>query len=264
MKKSSVAWALCALMVAPAAALAQNVAIVNGKSVPKSRVDALMQQVQRQGQQITPDIERRVRDEVVMREIFAQEAERRGLAGSRSYRSQMEMARQSILVGELFRDFTEKNKIGDAEIKAEYDKLKGQNSEKEFRARHILVEKEDEAKDLIKQIQGGAKFEDLAKKSSKDPGSAQNGGDLDWATPGSYVREFSEAMVKLAKGGMTESPVKSQFGYHVIMLEDVREAQFPPIDEVRPQLQQRLQQQQVTKFRDAMRAKAKTDYKFVE
>jgi peptidyl-prolyl cis-trans isomerase C len=265
MKKCFVAAPLLAAsigLLAPLAAMAQNVAIVNGKAVPKSRVDTLMTQVARQGQQATPELERQVRDEVVMREIFMQEAVRRGITAKASYRNQMELARQTITIRELFTDYQEKNKIGDAEVMAEYDKLKSQNGEKEYRARHILVEQESEAKDLIAQIKGGAKFEDLAKKSSKDPGSAQNGGDLDWATPGSYVREFSEAMAQLSKGGMTETPVKSQFGWHVIKLEDVRDAQFPPVDEVKPQILQRLQQAQMTKFRDEMRAKAKTDYKF--
>ena len=265
MKKSRVALSVLAaaagLMLSMGAS-AQNIAIVNGKAVPKARVDALLAQAAKQGQQRTPELERQVRDEVVMREIFMQEAQRRGIAGRESFREQMELARQSIMIRELFVDYQQTNKIGDAEVQAEYDKLKSQNGEKEFRARHILVEKEDEAKALIAQIKGGAKFEDLAKKSSKDPGSAQNGGDLDWAAPGSYVREFSEAMVKLAKGGMTEAPVKSQFGWHVIKLEDVREAQFPPIEEVRPQIAQRLQQMQIAKFRDDLRSKAKTDYKF--
>lgn len=254
--------ALACAAVFPLAAAAQNIAIVNGKPVPKARVDALMQQVSRSGQQLPPDIEPRVRDEVVMREIYMQEAEKRGLAGSAEYKQQMEMARQQILIGVLFEDYRKKNPVTDADAKAEYEKFKAANSGTEYRARHILVEKEEEAKALIKQINGGAKFEDVAKKSSKDPGSAANGGDLDYAAPGSYVPEFSQAMVKLKKGEMTAEPVKSQFGWHIIKLEDSREAQFPPFEEVKPQIQQRLQQQKLAAFRDEMRSKAKTDYKF--
>ena len=164
---------------------------------------------------------------------------------------------------ELFADFTKKNPVTEEDMKAEYDAVKAKaGAEKEFRARHILVEKEDDAKALIAQIKGGAKFEDLAKKNSKDPGSAQNGGDLDWAQPGNYVPEFSAAMTKLEKGKFTETPVKSQFGYHIIMLEDVRESKFPSYDEVKPQIQQKLAQEKMAKFRDSLKSKARTDYKF--
>ena len=148
------------------------------------------------------------------------------------------------------------------DIQAEYDKFKSQSGGTEYRARHILVEKEDEAKALIAQIKGGAKFEDLAKKNSKDPGSGENGGDLDFAAPGAYVPEFSQAMVKLKKGEMTEVPVKSQFGWHIIKVVDTREAQFPPLEEVKPQIQQHLAQQKMVQFRDEIRTKSKTDYKF--
>ena len=255
--------ALAALLAAPLTARAQNIAIVNGKAVPKARVEALMSQATKQGgQQRTPELEQQVRDEVVLREIFMQEAEKRGLAGSAEYRQQMEFARQTLLIRELFADFQKKNPVTDADVQAEYEKFKSQSGGTEYRARHILVEKEDEAKALVAQIKGGAKFEDLAKKNSKDPGSGENGGDLDFAAPGAYVPEFSQAMVKLKKGEMTETPVKSQFGWHIIKLEDTREAKFPPLEEVKAQIQQRIGQQKLAEFRDGIRAKAKTDYKF--
>ena len=255
--------ALCAATAWPLAALAQNITTVNGKPVPKARADALMSQATKQGGQAkTPELETQVRDEVVLREMFMQEAEKRGMAQSTEYKTQMELARQTILIRELFNDFNKKNPVTDGEIQAEYDKFKGQASGTEYRARHILVEKEDDAKGLIAQIKGGASFEDLAKKNSKDPGSGQNGGDLDFANPGSYVPEFSQALFKLKKGEMTEAPVKSQFGFHIIRLEDTREAKFPPLEEVKPQIQQRLNQMKMAKFRDEIRAKAKTDYKF--
>jgi peptidyl-prolyl cis-trans isomerase C len=267
MKKSSVSArvtlaVLFAALLVPLAAMAQNVTFVNGKPVPKSRVDALLVQATRQGQPKTPELEKQARDEVVLREMFMQEAEKRGLAASADYKQQMEFARQTILIRELFSDFQKKNPVTDAEVTAEYAKLKAQASGTEYRARHILVEKEDDAKALIAQIKGGAKFEDVAKKNSKDPGSAENGGDLDFANPGSYVPEFSQALVKLKKGEMTDTPVKSQFGYHIIQLEDTREAKFPGLAEVKGQIEQRLSQQKLAKFRDDIRAKAKTDYKF--
>ena len=258
--------ALAASLLAPGLAAAQNIATVNGKPVPKARVDALMTQVQQQaqaqGQQLPPDMERQVKDEVVLREIFVQEAEKRGLPASQNYKLQMENARQTILIRELFSDYAKKNPVSDAEIQAEYDKFRAQAADKEYHARHILVEKEDETKALIAEIKGGKSFEEVAKRASKDPGSAANGGDLDWATPNSYVPEFSQAMTKLQKGGMTEEPVKSQFGWHIVKLEDVRDAQVPSLEEVKPQIQQRLGQQRLAEFRDQLKSRAKTDYKF--
>lgn len=267
MKKSFfVASVLLAALGSAPVANAQNIAVVNGKPVPKARVDTIIVQVQKQasarGQQLPPDIDKMVRDKVVTDEILSQEAERRGLAGSSDFKAQMELARQSILIGLLSADIDKKAAVSDADVQKEYDKFKAQSSGTEYRVRHILVEKEDDAKALVTQLKAGAKFEDLAKKSSKDPGSAENGGDLDFANPSAYVPEFSQAMVKLKKGEYTDVPVKSQFGYHIIRLEDTRSAQLPPLAEVKAQIQQRLAQQKAVAFRDELKAKAKTDYKF--
>lgn len=257
---------LAAAGLASLAAQAQNIAVVNGKPVPKARVDAIVAQVQKQaaarGQQLPPDFDKLVRDKVVTDEILTQEAERRGLAASPDFKQQMELARQSILIGLLSQDLDKTSKVTDAEIQKEYDKFKAQASGTEYKVHHILVEKEDEAKAIIAQLKAGAKFEDLAKKNSKDPGSAPSGGELDFASPSSYVPEFSQAMVALKKGETTETPVKTQFGYHIIRLDDTRPAQFPALADVKPQIQQRLAQQKAQAFRDELRAKAKTDYKF--
>jgi peptidyl-prolyl cis-trans isomerase C len=249
--------ALAGAMAAPA--FAQNVAIVNGKAVPKERLEALAQQVARSGRPVTPDMQGQLRDEVITREVFAQEAVARGLDATDDYKNQLELTKQSLLIRELFTDYQKKNPVTDAEVKAEFDKFAAANAGKEYRARHILVEKEDQAKDIIAKIKKGAKFEDLAKKLSKDPGSGANGGDLDWANPSGYVKEFSEALVALGKGKMTETPVKSQFGFHVIRLDDVRDAQLPKFDEVKPQIAQQLLQQRMGKFQEDLRAKAKIE-----
>jgi peptidyl-prolyl cis-trans isomerase C len=254
--------AACVALALPMAAQAQNIAVVNGKAVPKARADALIQQVTRSGQQLPPGSDQRIRDETVLREIFAQEAERRGIQASAEYRAQLELARQSILIREMFEDFRKKNPATDAEAKAEYDKFKAQASGTEYRASHILVEKEEEAKALIAQIKGGAKFEDLAKKNSKDPGSGERGGDLDFAKPDAYVPEFGKAMAALKKGEMTDTPVKSQFGFHIIRLDDTREAQFPAFNDVKDQIKQRLEQTKLQDFQEKLRKSAKTDYKF--
>jgi peptidyl-prolyl cis-trans isomerase C len=255
--------ALAVALSAAMAAQAQNVTVVNGKAVPKTRVEALLKSAVKPGQPITPELETRARDIVVMQEIFTQEAERRGLAASADYKTQMELARTRVLADALRQDFEKKNPVTDAETKAEYDRVKAEaGSGTEYHARHILVEKEDDAKALIAQLKAGAKFDELAKKNSKDTGSAENGGDLDWAAPSSYVPEFSQAMTKLKKGEYTQEPVKSQFGYHVILLEDTRQQQFPAYEEVKPQIEQRLQQVKLQKFMEDLRSKAKTDYKF--
>ena len=251
-----------AVLVAPLAAHAQNIATVNGKPVPKSRVDTLIQQATRGGQQVTPEMQNQARDQVVLREIFAQEAARLGLAAKPDFAAQLALARESILIRDLFEDYRKKNPITDAAAQAEYDKFKAQSAGTEYRARHILVEKEEDAKALITQIKGGAKFEDLAKKNSKDTGSAENGGDLDFAKPENYVPEFSGALVKLKKGEMTDAPVKSQFGWHIIKLEDTREATFPGFEEVKGQIKQRLEQVKLQAYQEELRSKAKTDYKF--
>ena len=156
-----VAAALLGTVVLPASA--QNLAIVNGKPVPSARAEALKQQVERSGRPITPEVEGQIKEEVIAREIFMQEAKKRGLEGSAEYKNQLELARQTILIRELFADYQKKNPVTDAEIQAEYDKFVAANSGKEYKASHILVESEDQAKAIIAQIKGGAKFEDIAK-----------------------------------------------------------------------------------------------------
>ena len=248
---------LASAMAVPAAA--QNLAIVNGKPVPSSRVEALAQQLARSGRPVTPEMMGQLKDEVIARELFVQEAQKQGLDSSDEFKTQLELTRQTVLIRELFANYQKTNGVTDAELKAEYDKMAAANSGKEYRARHILVEKAAEAKAIVASIKKGAKFEDIAKKQSKDPGSGANGGDLDWANAGSFVKEFSDAMVNLAKGKMTDTPVKTQFGYHIIRLDDMREAQAPKFDEVKPQIAQQLNQQKLIKFQDELRAKAKIE-----
>ena len=255
MKKQMLSAALVALLASPV--LAQNLAVVNGKPVPSSRVKALQQQVEASGRPVTPEVMAQIKEELIAREVFMQEARKRGLDASEDYKSQLELARQTILIRQLFADFQKKNPVTDADIQGEYDKFVKENGGKEYRARHILVETESDANALIAEIKKGGSFEELAKKASKDPGSGANGGDLDWAAAGSYVPEFSDAMVKLAKGQMTDAPIKSQFGFHIIRVDDVREAQLPKLDEVKPQISQQLPQQKLAKFQEDLRAKAK-------
>lgn len=260
MKKQLLTIAAAALLaVGTQSALAQNIAIVNGKAVPKTRLDALAQQVAKAGRPVTPEMQGQLREEVIAREVFMQEAEKQGLTASDDFKTQMELARQTILIRSLFADYQQKNKVTDAELKAEYDKFAAANGGKEYKARHILVEKELDAKAIIASIKKGGKFEDIAKKQSKDPGSGANGGDLDWANPSSYVAEFTEAMLKLTKGQMTENPVKTQFGYHVIRVDDIRTAQLPAFEELKPQISQQIEQQRLGAYQQGLREKAKVE-----
>jgi peptidyl-prolyl cis-trans isomerase C len=260
MKKHVIATTLAAIVAGLSAnAIAQNIAIVNGKAVPKSRIAALEQQVARSGRPITPEVEEQIKTEVIAREIFMQEAQKSGLDATDDYKSQLELARQTILIRQLFANFMEKNPVTEADAKAEYDKLVASNKGSEYHARHILVETEAQANDIIAKLKKGAKFDELAKKLSKDPGSGANGGDLGWAAPGNYVKEFSDALMALKKGETTQTPVKSQFGYHIIRLEETRETQAPKFDDVKTQLIQQMQQQRLNAYQDELRSKAKVE-----
>ena len=257
MKMTLSALTAAVLIVSAPWAAAQNVAIVNGKAVPTARIDALVKQIEGSGRAVDDTVRAQIREEVILREIFMQEAVKRGVGTTPEFKNQMELARQTIMIRSLFSEFQKNNPVTDAEVQAEYDKFAAANSGKEFRARHILVEKKDEAEAIIASIKKGGKFEDIAKKQSKDPGSGANGGDLDWAPAASYVPEFSQAMVKLDKGQMTDAPVQTQFGWHIIRVDDVRQAELPKLEEVKAQIVQQMTQQKLTKFQQELREKAK-------
>ncbi len=235
---------------------AQNIAVVNGKPIPKTRLDAMLKEISRSGQPVNDQMKDSVREELISREIMYQAALKYNAPKSPEVQNQIELAKQTIMIRAMVQEFMEKNKPTDQELKAEYEKIKQMAGDKEYRARHILVESEDEAKSLIEQLQKGAKFEELAKKS-KDPGSAQNGGDLEWNVPSTFVPEFSNAMVALEKGKFTETPVKSQFGFHIIKLEDIREVKAPEFEQVKSQLLQELQRQKLQKLQADLRKNAK-------
>ena len=245
--------------VAATNAQAQNLAVVNGKAIPTSRMEPFLQQAAGSGKPVTDDVKAQIKDEIITREVFAQEAQKHGMDATENFKTQMELARQSILIRELLTEYQKTNPVTDAEIKAEYDMFVANNGGKEYHARHILVATEAEAKAIIAQLKKGGKFDVIAKKSSKDPGSGANGGDLDWANPKSYVKEFSEALVALKKGQTTEAAVKTQFGFHIIRLEDVRDAKLPAFDEIKPQIAQKLGQVKVDAYRKELLSKAKVE-----
>jgi peptidyl-prolyl cis-trans isomerase C len=238
--------------------LAQNVAVVNGKAIPSNRADILMKQLEQQGQKDSPELRKAVREELINREILTQAADKQGLGNTAEIKNQLEMNRQMFAISNLFADYLKKNQPKEEEIKAEYDSFKAQTSDKEYRARHILVDKEEDAKAIIEKLKAGEKFEELAKRS-KDTASATNGGELNWAVPNMYVQPFAEALMALKKDAITDTPVKTQYGYHVIQLQDIRPTVFPNIDNVRPRIIEVLNQKKLTEFQKELRKKAKVE-----
>jgi peptidyl-prolyl cis-trans isomerase C len=239
-----------------AAAPKADAAAPAGKALyPQPQYDFMVKERLAQGAQDTPELRQAVREELNTRELLAREAKKQGIDKSADMKAQMDLAAQTILVRAYVTDWLKKNPIPDAELHKEYDAIKGQIGDKEYKVRHILVDKEDEAKEIIAELQKGAKFEDLAKARSKDPGSKDKGGDLDWNAPTNFVKPFGDAMKSTPKGKFTAQPVQTQFGWHVIEVDDVRDAKVPTFDEVKPQLQQRMQAQWLDKYFKDLRAK---------
>jgi peptidyl-prolyl cis-trans isomerase C len=249
--------AVAASLAVAAPALAQTggakAATVNGVVIPKSRVEAI---IKAQGQPDSEQLRQAVTEKLIELEALAQEAQKKGLAKSPDVVQQLDFQKQQTLAAALVADYAKNNPVSDDAAKAEYERVKSQMGSTEYKVRHILVASEADAQDAIKRLQSGAKFEDIAKAVSKDPGSKDRGGELEWQVPAGYVKPFSEAMVKLQKGQFTPTPVQTQFGWHVIQLEDTRPVKIPPYDEVKNEVKQRLQQQQVQKYIQEVRGKA--------
>jgi peptidyl-prolyl cis-trans isomerase C len=242
------------------AADSATIAKVNGVAVPRARQDLLMQQqAQQRGMPDNDQTRAMVRDELINREVLAQEAQKSGVAKNQEVQTQMDLARHEVLVSAYLRDWVRKNPVSDTEVQKEYERAKAKAGDKEYKARHILLETEEEAKNLIAELKKGGKFEELASKNSKDSGSAPRGGDLDWNVPAAFDKQFSDAMIKLEKGKYTEAPVRTRFGFHVIQLDDVRQVKFPALNEVRQRIQQQLVQGKIDELMKSLRAKAKIE-----
>lgn len=238
---------------------AKAVVTVNGSAIPQERIDFFVKQATSRGQPDTPELRKEATNELISRELMAQEANKKGLDKDPEVTAQAELAKQSILVGAFIQDYLKANPITDEAIKAEYEKLKAQIGDKEYKVRHILVTKEEEAKVIIAQLKKGAKFDKLASEKSIDTGSKDKGGDLNWITPSTVVKPFGDALLKLKKGQYTQEPVESQYGWHVIKFEEERPVKAPALDAIKPQLAQRLQQEQIQKSITELRAKAKIE-----
>jgi len=233
-------------------------ALVNGVAIPKARVDMRVKAAAQQGQPESDEMRKAIREDLINLEVISQTAAKNGLDKQADTAQQLELARQSVLAGAFVQDFVKNNPVSTDAMKQEYETMKARVGNKEFKLSHILVESEDEAKKAAAEIKKGAKFSKVAKSKSKDPGSKDNGGDLGWAVPSNFVQPFAEAAMKLGKGQVS-APVQTQFGWHIIKLEDTRELKVPTFDEMKPQLEKRMQQQAIQKLIEDLRAKAKIE-----
>lgn len=241
---SRVATTVFAAFLAGAAWANEPYAVVNDKAIPAAHAAVMMAEQQAQGAPDSPQLREAVREELIRREVLSQAAAKTGLDRREDVLAQMDLARQAVLIRAYVQDFIANNPISSADLEREYESIKSRMGGKEYLPRHVLVETENQAKAIIARLRAGEAFEVLASESL-DPGSRDRGGELGWSNPGMFVEPFAEAMITLEKGQFSQTPVQTQFGYHVIQMQDVRDVQAPPLAEVAPQLEQRLQQQKL-------------------
>ena len=266
----------CALALAlPAAALAQlpgkepakpaavpatgPVATVNGTAIPRARMDTVLRIQKERGIPDSDQVRAQIREVLINNELLNQEAVRSGLAKKPEIQQQIDLSRTEVVAGAMVQEYLRTHAVGDADIKKEYERLKSEAGAREYKVRHILVASEDEAKQVIADLKKGTKFEEIAQKRSIDEGTKPRGGELDWTPPGNLEKSFADAMVKLQKGGTSETPVRTRYGFHVIRLDDMRELRFPEMEQVRSQIQQRMVTQRIEGFLKDLRAKAKVE-----
>jgi len=238
----------------------KSAAMVNGVSIPQARIDLRVKAAAAQGQPDTPELRKAIREDMINLELLAQEATKKGLDKNPEVIQQIDLARESVLVSAFVQDYAQTHPISDDQLMQEYEKLKANLGGSEYSVSHILVDSEDEAKAIIAQLgKKKSKFDKIAKEKSKDAGSAEKGGSLGWSVPSNFVPPFANAMLSLKKGEYTKEPVKTQFGWHIIKLDNVRSLKLPTFEELKPQIQQRLQQQAVQNMITDLRSKAKIE-----
>jgi peptidyl-prolyl cis-trans isomerase C len=235
-------------------------ATVNGIPISKSRVDMLAKQAVSAGKPDTPESRTTIIDNLALQMLAAEEAVKTGLDKSPEVMDHIDLVKQSVLANAYVQDLIKVSTVTDDVLKAEYERIKATITGTEYKARHILVEKEEEAKDIIGKLKSDpASFEKLAMEKSIDSSSKTRGGELGWFDLGRMVPEFGAAVSKLEKGMLTQEPVKTQYGYHVIQLEDSKPIEAPPFDEVKAHLAQQVQQQNLQKQMADLKSKAKIE-----
>ena len=250
--------ALLAIAAGAQAADEKAAALVNGVAIPQARVDIRVKAAAQQGQPDSPELRKAIRDDLINLEVISQAATKNGLDKQPETAQQLELARESVLAGAFVQDYAKSHPISDDMLKQEYETLKKRVGTKEYKLSHILVQTEDEAKKAAAEVKKGAKFAKVAKAKSKDPGSKDNGGELGWAVPSNFVQPFGDAVLKLSKGQVSD-PVQTQYGWHIIKLEDTRDLKVPTFEEMKPNLEKRLQQQALQNAIEEMRSKAKIE-----
>jgi len=235
---------------------AQNVAVVNGKAIPKARADFMISEMVKQGRPKSAELEKSVAEELINREVLVQAAVKAGLEKKEAIKMQIDLASQGVLIRALAENFIATNKVSDQEVNARYDEYKKQMGDTQYHARHVLLEKEEQAKDIIAKLKKGEKFEDLAKQS-KDTGSAQSGGDLGWASASSFVKPFSDAMIALKPNMVTDMPVKTDFGFHVIQLIETRPTEYQKLEDLKPEIERDIQGAKLQAYQEKLRKDAK-------
>ncbi len=251
--------AAAALIAAPI--YAQNIATVNGQAITQADFDQFIGLLSSQGAPDTPQLREQVKDEMINRAVMVQAAEKAGVNNKPAVQTELELARQGILVRALMADYLEQNPVTEADVKAEYEKLKAEEGDVlEYNVRHILVEDEATANNILQELKANpGAFDELAKAQSKDPGSAGRGGSLGWATADNYVGPFGQAVMDTPAGQMTAAPVQTQFGWHIVEVLDSRPLDFPPFEEVRTQLEEMMRQQVLMDYQESLRSAAKID-----
>jgi peptidyl-prolyl cis-trans isomerase C len=234
-------------------------ATVNGVQIPRNRLDLVVRQQVARGAQDNDQLRAQVREALINNELLIQEANRSGIARKAEVLQQIDLTRQEVIANAMVAEYVRANPVADADVQKEYERAKSQTGDKEYRARHILVATEDDAKSVLADLKKGGKFDEIAQKRSLDEGTRPKGGDLDWNVPSNFDKAFADATVKLEKGKMSEAPVRSRFGFHIIQLDDVRAVNFPPLAQVRQQIEQRLVGQKVDSLIRELRAKAKIE-----
>jgi len=249
-----------ALVINPAFAEDKSAAMVNGVSIPQARIDMRVKAAAAQGQVDSPELRKAIREDMINLEVLTQEARKNGLDKNPDVIEQVSLAQESVLVGAYVQDYAKSHPIGEDQIQKEYDRIKSTLGKSEYNVSHILVNTEEEAKSIIAQLgKKGSKFDKIAREKSKDAGSAEKGGSLGWAVPNNFVPPFADALLTLKKGTYTKEPVKTEFGWHIIKLDDIRDLKVPSYDELKPQILQRLQQQAVQALIADLRSKAKIE-----
>lgn len=242
---------------AASATTAGTVATVNGKQISTAAFDTFLEAVMGGGAHEPPTDEQKAQlvDQLINMTLAAQAAEKEGLAKDPKVAGRLDLLRTQVLAEAASEKFVKANPVSEEELKTEYD-TQVASMQKEYKARHILVESKEAAESIIRELQAGGDFAKLAAAESKDS-SAKGGGDLGWFSPQTMVKPFADAVIALEKGKFTTEPVQSEFGYHVIMLDDVRSPEAPAFDEVKPQVEMFVQRKKLQAYLDGLRKEAK-------